>query len=458
MKKTILFLLIFVLLGCSAPQEQRILATKSAGRTFYVSDAGNDLNAGTSEAAPFRTIKKAAALAVAGDTINIAGGTYNEYLSLTKSGTASAPITFQGYGSSPAIITGGTNWAAFEIKADWIVVKNLTFKRTSSTTRNYWNVFVNNGNYNLIEGNDISGGDSGIHVMSGSTSSPVYVGTAYGNIVRGNTIHDLDTKVYGEGIYIKTYIAPGTTSATTRDTIIERNNISGSSEAIQNTVATWVNGDMVDNYAGELAPAGTIIRNNNIHDNHCDAGVVQLKGENVVFEGNSVRNNGTGTGYCSILAERGSYNLNHNLIADNKGSITWRAAIFLQDASGVISNNTIVDTFRGISYESVSSSLTITDNIIYGMARDAIYKGGGTSATVARNYTSDPLFAVDYRLQAGSKACGFGAFACDVISTVVPTQTPTSKPVVTVTMTPKPNVSVGGVELFCPLPCAITIK
>ena len=66
------------------------------GNTYYVSqEAGSsDSNPGTYEA-PFKTIKKAADIAQAGDTVIIRGGVYREMLAPKNNGTAGNPITFK---------------------------------------------------------------------------------------------------------------------------------------------------------------------------------------------------------------------------------------------------------------------------------------------------------------------------------------------------------------------------
>ncbi|MBO4896800.1 MAG: hypothetical protein J5590_00700 [Clostridia bacterium] len=65
-------------------------------KTYYVSQtAGSDTNIGTSEAAPFATIQKAADVAQAGDTVIIHGGVYRETVKVKNSGTATQPIVFK---------------------------------------------------------------------------------------------------------------------------------------------------------------------------------------------------------------------------------------------------------------------------------------------------------------------------------------------------------------------------
>lgn len=101
----------------------------------FVSTAGNDLNAGTS-GAPFRTINKAAQVAVAGDVVTIASGTYTGSVSVKNGGTASAPIVFQAAEQGGAILSGGssvfgpTNWTGGLVNtgAVYVTVRGLVFR------------------------------------------------------------------------------------------------------------------------------------------------------------------------------------------------------------------------------------------------------------------------------------------------------------------------------------------
>jgi len=66
---------------------------------------GNDLNAGTTIGAPFKTIGKAVTVVAAGNTVLVMPGTYPEYVNMTTAaGTAGNPITFKGYTDGGAVI------------------------------------------------------------------------------------------------------------------------------------------------------------------------------------------------------------------------------------------------------------------------------------------------------------------------------------------------------------------
>ncbi|MBN2584069.1 MAG: right-handed parallel beta-helix repeat-containing protein [Planctomycetes bacterium] len=72
-----------------------MLATVCCGAEYFVSPQGDDGAAGTSAGAAFRTIGKALAVAAAGDTVNLAPGTYSERAKPAASGSADAPITIR---------------------------------------------------------------------------------------------------------------------------------------------------------------------------------------------------------------------------------------------------------------------------------------------------------------------------------------------------------------------------
>ena len=72
---------------------------------YFVSPRGNDAGAGTSAQEAFQTIGKAVQLVEAGDTINIAPGSYSERIRLTRSGTADAPITLRKRGDGEVVLT-----------------------------------------------------------------------------------------------------------------------------------------------------------------------------------------------------------------------------------------------------------------------------------------------------------------------------------------------------------------
>jgi hypothetical protein len=84
------------------------------GRTFYVSPNGSAWYPGTAWA-PFKTISQCSAVMVAGDSCVIESGTYHETITPARSGTASAPITYEAAPGAQVVVDGAdpvTGWNA----------------------------------------------------------------------------------------------------------------------------------------------------------------------------------------------------------------------------------------------------------------------------------------------------------------------------------------------------------
>ena len=83
-----------------------VVVAISTGASFYVSTNGNDTAVGTS-ASPWKTIQHAANTAIAGDTVYVEAGTYNESINLPNSGSPTAgSIIFRNYPGQAAIVSG----------------------------------------------------------------------------------------------------------------------------------------------------------------------------------------------------------------------------------------------------------------------------------------------------------------------------------------------------------------
>jgi len=74
-------------------------------KTIHVSPDGDDRNSGT-KAAPFKTISRASELAVAGDTVEIHGGTYMETVRIRSTGDRHRPIRFHSAPNEKVILDG----------------------------------------------------------------------------------------------------------------------------------------------------------------------------------------------------------------------------------------------------------------------------------------------------------------------------------------------------------------
>jgi hypothetical protein len=147
----------------------------AAGATYYVdAAAGNDANPGTS-AAPWRSLAKINGAALtAGDTVLLRRGqSFTGELTLTRSGTATARITIDAYGSGARpIVRGGHE--CIEIPASYVVVRRLHASDCG------WAGVHITGSHNRFESGKAS------HSVAGVVIRP----TATQNVIRGNSIVD----------------------------------------------------------------------------------------------------------------------------------------------------------------------------------------------------------------------------------------------------------------------------
>ncbi len=126
----------------SATATVTIQLPSRSGKTYYVSTSGSDTNAGTLSA-PWRTIQHAANTVVAGDTVQVRAGTYNEIVTMKTSGNAtSGYITFQNYpGEAPIVdgtglVAGGqTGLFSLEGTFNYIVIQGFEIRNFSSSTK-----------------------------------------------------------------------------------------------------------------------------------------------------------------------------------------------------------------------------------------------------------------------------------------------------------------------------------
>jgi hypothetical protein len=286
------------------------------GPTFYVATNGNDANPGT-ESRPWRTIQKAANTVVAGDTVYVRGGTYNESVWIDqRSGAYGSPITFRNYpGESPEI--DSPDWVGIYISKDWILVHGLKVSGAGNT-----GIGIYGGSYDIVRACEVYGnGWSGVNIYGDGGRDALHNTVAY------CLIHD-NAK---EGVYVKS----GHDAEDVIGNIVEHNTIyNNGSEAVQNT--RWTDLDTF--------PSETVIRGNTIYGNRGDWGVMHLGGDNLIIEENMIHDNGgVGSNLTAIACVSGvGVVIRNNLIYDNDGQYYNEAAMWLENLKDVrVHHNTI---------------------------------------------------------------------------------------------------------------------
>ena len=200
----------------SAPVESSP-APEIAAPNIYVSTSGSDGGDG-SLSKPYRSIVKALSVVRPGDTIQLRGGVYREYVPSTafvRSGSSSAPITIESYPGEKAIFDGSsrhwsdsssiTNPSLFKVKGvAYYVIRNLTFRNSAGRALNI------DGNRHRIEGIISYGNHSdGVYVLGdnnvldgivsydnyseqngGNSADGIKISYGRGNVIRNCKVYD----------------------------------------------------------------------------------------------------------------------------------------------------------------------------------------------------------------------------------------------------------------------------
>lgn len=146
------------------------------GANYYVATTGSDLNQGT-VSDPWLTIQKCLNMAAAGDTCNVASGTYAADFETVRNGSQGSFITVSGAGETQTIITG-----QLTVTHAYHVFSNLRFRD------HYVNVQDSGANHNLFEHNEFTANTQGIYMHDDSGTNDGNGGPAY-NIIRYNTFY-----------------------------------------------------------------------------------------------------------------------------------------------------------------------------------------------------------------------------------------------------------------------------
>jgi hypothetical protein len=170
------------------------LSALAAGAKTYYVDAGrgDDANSGASATEAWRSLDRANAALLPGDTCLIRGGVYaDSQIAPARSGDPGAPITYAAYqGERPEITGGRSGSIVFLHDRTYVVVKGL---RIHSPAEPDWVVRITGeqARHNRIEGCDISD-------PQGYAPVVIALGASY-NTVTDCTVHDTGHGEEGSG-------------------------------------------------------------------------------------------------------------------------------------------------------------------------------------------------------------------------------------------------------------------
>jgi parallel beta-helix repeat protein len=179
----------------------------AAASVLYV-DKNNpscsDSGSGTSSV-PYCTIGKGASVAVAGQTVQVASGTYSELVTVAHSGSAGSPIVVTPAAGASVTVSGMANGFKVSSKS-YITIRGFTVRGTTS-----YGIYVTGGSSNVtVSGNSVRDTTSyGIHIkdssnitvsgndvsgagqqLSGSTKYGIKFANSTSSLVSANTSHD----------------------------------------------------------------------------------------------------------------------------------------------------------------------------------------------------------------------------------------------------------------------------
>jgi hypothetical protein len=295
--------------------------------TYYVSsEIGSNNNAGTSQNAPLATLQAAANMVQPGDTVEVMNGTYTapaggNVLTITTSGTAAAPITFEAAPGQTPIINSSGGWNGIDIEASYIVIDGFT---VTGDAANYTlaqalagystgnaaldgNGISATGNHIIIEGNTVynePGGGIGAQ------------GADYVQILNNVVYDNAHWSAYGNsGISI--YDSKNSDTAAGIHDVVSGNTVYGNAQLVPTSGAGEITdgeGIILDTntgYTGEI-----LVENNTVYDNG-SSGIESFLTNGAVITGNTVYGNNTGNVQPTSDAEIFINQSNNNTATNN---------------------------------------------------------------------------------------------------------------------------------------------
>lgn len=280
------------------------LAQAGQAADLFVAPTGQDSSPGT-QAAPLRTIQKAADLALPGDTVYIRGGTYNAVVRVSRSGLPGQPITFTRYPGETPILDA-----------------------TGKTPSDYWN---------------------GVFAIRGSASQPTRHIRVVGLQVQNNTSANgfgiscydcADVEIRDNKVF-DTYLSGIVVGYGTR-VVVDRNDIEKAN-----------NGGAQENLSILRESSFVTVTRNVVHDNGLDRnggeGIdIKQGAHDVLVQGNTVYNNSK-VGIYVDAWDKPTYNIR---IEGNRIYNVAKSAIALGSECGgalrnvTVANNLIHDNSR----------------------------------------------------------------------------------------------------------------
>lgn len=381
--------------------------------TYYVAKTGNNNNLGT-QVAPWLTIQKAANTAVAGDTINIAAGTYAENVSINTSGTSSSRITWTGVG---VVVVN-----QFVVKGSYHTFTNFTLtgpggqyvgciEIPGTSTSLVFSYITYTGTATLVDSADI------VRMLGAATNCTF----DHFTITQPNS-HA--ATLFGSGHMISNWVLTGTNGWDVFRLQCSNTTIKNCDVSVSNP------GDANPNhsdYVQAFNDAGNVVSQNNVIENcHFHGGEGYQLGnitddqENGAISGWTFRNNIFVDIQMTLNLFAPDFTFDKNTFVRTGSTSGW-AIIFGSTGAGHSNNLTIKNNiFYQCGYATNTYNGWFAGDPVTGFVHDYNLVFGTGAGTTKTGFTEangingkDPLFidvaAGNYGLKAGSPAGGMGA-------------------------------------------------
>ncbi len=349
--------------------------------TYFVATNGDDANAGT-EIQAWKTIQKAATTLVAGDTVFVKAGTYNERVIVQNSGTLTDNIVFSNYQNETVTIDGtaiswGNSWNGLFDLTDKSYIQLIGFKIINA---DYAGIWLENSNHIIIQDNyTYDTFSSGIGVWNSShiiiknnevelacndgEQECITIANSSNCDIVNNNVHDngLGTEG-GEGIDIK---------AGSHDVNVYQNEV----HHLNNRLGIYAD-------AWDLHTYNINIYQNTIH--HCTETGLAVASENGgLIENVNIYNNliyynqygGIELGSWSDIGFPGVKPIEHIKIINNTCSMNgeyndgWGYGIVIDNPNAkdiLIRNNICSDNSAQMAIQQIESGAIVDHNLLYG--------------------------------------------------------------------------------------------
>lgn len=278
--------------------------------------ACSDTGAGA-QSLPFCTIAKAGKVAVSGQTVLVASGTYTDEVFPWHSGVPGAPITFSPSPGATVSIVGPRHGFIISNES-WITVSGFTISGTTSN-----GIYVYNATGVTLSNNTVR--ESGQRV-AGSTAYGMYLNSMTNSLVS----HNLVTDNSASGIYL--------TNAATGNLITGNESSFNAYSYVRNAVGI------------DLRSPDNVVSDNRVHDNE-DSGIQSYPGgdDNVIVDNVAYHNKGFTTARLS--------NCSAPPTGNTAGCITGDHGIdnFAVTGSSIIGNDVYDNVASGINLEGLPS-------------------------------------------------------------------------------------------------------